>query len=125
MSSNVDIDMDVILEQRAEASGQDDPTQATFRFAGEVWHFPHPLFASDDWKDGLVDLQKAGAKGDANDVDLARYYMGEDTYERFVTAGGHSGVVLFAVNQIMARVQAEGAEGPTQSSTYSRKRRRR
>jgi hypothetical protein len=121
--SNVDIDMDVILAQRAEASGQTDPTLATFKFAGETWEFPHPLFASDEWKDGFAELQKAGAKGDANDVDLARYYMGEETYERFIAAGGHSGVVLFAVQQLMARVQQETTAGPTQSSTFSRKRR--
>ena len=120
-----DIDMDAILAQRADATGSDDPTVATFTFARQEWVFPHPMFAHDDWKDGLSDLQEKGAKGKANDVDLARYYMGEEQYERFIEAGGNSGIVLFAVQDVMRQVQQEAQDRPTRSSTSSGRRQRR
>ncbi|MCF7550968.1 hypothetical protein [Pseudonocardia sp. WMMC193] len=120
-----DIDMDAILAQRAEATNSDDPTIATFVFARQEWVFPHPMFAADDWKDGLADVQKKGSKGEANDVDLARYYLGEEQYERFIEAGGNSGIVLFAVQDVMRQIQHEAQERPTRSSTFSARRQKR
>lgn len=116
-----EIDLDAILAQRAEATGG-SPDEITFTFAGQRWTVPHPMLADDDWKDGLADL-------DGSDVDMARYYLGDEQYARFREAGGRAGYVLLLIRQVAEDMRAEmpGSDGqprPTRRATSSAPRRK-
>lgn len=110
-------DLDTIVAQRREAVGGDD---ITFTWKGEAYSFPHPLLASDEWKDTVA------AAGVA-DVDQVRAMMGEEQYERFHAAGGQAGFVMLIVAQVQKGLRAELADDgrPTRPSTSSGPRRRR
>ncbi|WP_370944005.1 hypothetical protein AB5J62_33530 [Amycolatopsis sp. cg5] len=110
------IDMDAILAQREEATGSADTFSFTFK--GQEWVCQDPITASDEWKDGLLDLD--------NDIEVAEYYLGEDQYAKFVKAGGRAGYVILAINQYMQQMRQENEEGrPTRRRTSSAKRRKR
>lgn len=110
------IDMDAILAQRAEVTGSADTFAFTFK--GKEWNCQDPITASDEWKDGLYDLD--------TDVEVAEYYLGEDQYAQFVEAGGRAGYVILAINQYMQRMRSENDNGrPTRRPNSSAKRRKR
>jgi hypothetical protein len=114
-----DIDLDAILAQRAEATGEVDTVP--FAFAGETWRIKHPLLADDEWKDELEDVDNADGIG------IAQHYMGEEQYARFVAAGGRSGFVVLIIREVgkeMTDLTGDDKR-PTRSSTSSRKRRKR
>lgn len=109
-------DLDAIVEQRREAVGGDD---IVFTFKGETFQFPHPLLASDEWKETVAD---AGA----GDVDQVRAMLGDDQYERYHALGGQAGFVMLIVQQVQRSLRDEMDDGrPTQRSTSSARRRKR
>lgn len=111
-----EFDLDAIVAQRREAVGGDD---IVFTFSGEKFSFPHPLLASDEWKDEVA------AAGNA-DVDQVRAMLGEEQYERYHALGGQAGFVMLIVQQVQQSLRDENAEGrPTRLSTSSQRRRKR
>ncbi|WP_394621303.1 hypothetical protein JNUCC0626_20060 [Lentzea sp. JNUCC 0626] len=107
-------DLEAIVNQRREAVGGDD---VTFSFAGQEFSFPHPLLASDSWKDGLADI--------TSDVELGQYVLGEQ-YEQFIELGGRSSYLAILMDDLRREVQDEDAEGrPTRLPTSSRARQKR
>lgn len=113
-----DIDLDAILAQRTEATGEVDTV--AFSYAGGQWWIRHPLLADDEWKDELEDLDDNDAVG------IAQHYMGEEQYDKFVAAGGRSGYVVLIIREIGRELTDMTPEGrPTRPSTSSRKRRKR
>lgn len=107
-------DLEAIVAQKAEAVGGEE---VTFTYGGETFSMPHPLFADDDWKEGLSEVQ--------GDVEFGEYVLGED-YERFRAAGGRAGFLSILMDRLHREAQAEDRDGrPTRSSTSSRAQKRR
>lgn len=107
-------DLDAIVAQRREAVGGDD---VTFTYASEEFSFPHPLLASDDWKDGLADI--------TGDVDFGQYVLG-DRYDRFVELGGRSSYLALLMEQVRRDSVEEDESGrPTRLPTSLQGRQRR
>ena len=102
--------MDAILAQREDATGTDGDS-FTFSYKGHQWICKDPLVASDDWKTELRDC--------VTDVDVAIHHLGEEQYERFVDAGGRSGVVVLAIREQMRRLTDDSGLRPTRPSKYS------
>lgn len=117
-SNNNDIDLDAILAQRSEATGEVDTVP--FTFAGEQWRIKHPLLGDDEWKAELEDLDER------DNVSVAEHYMGTEQYAKFVAAGGRSGYVVLIIREI-GRDMTDLSPGgrPTRSSTSSGRRRKR
>lgn len=108
-------DLTEIVDQRREAIGSD---RVEFTYGGETFSIVHPLFADDDFKDGLADVE--------TDVDMAVYYLGDEQYERFAELGGRSGFI----GMLLAKVQADAVEAdkdgnPTRSRQFSNRAQRR
>lgn len=115
-SETMTFDLDAIVDQRREAVGGDD---IVFTFKGDTFSFPHPLLASDEWKETVAD---AGI----GDVDQVRAMMGEDQYERFHKLGGQAGFVMLIVQQVQRSLRDEMDDGrPTRPSISSGRRRKR
>lgn len=109
-------DLDAIVDQRREAVGGDD---IVFTFKGESYSFPHPLLASDEWKETV-------AEAGAGDVDQVRAMLGDEQYDKFHAAGGQAGYVMLIVAQVQRDLRAEQEDGrPTRPSTSSGRRPRR
>lgn len=112
--------LDTIVEQRREAVGGDD---IVFTWKGEKYNFPHPLLASDEWKQACSDA-------DEDDVSQVEAMLGEEQFAKFASAGGQSGFVMLLVQKVQRGLMDEmrdesGERRPTRSSTSSRKRRKR
>lgn len=113
---DADYDLAAVVEQRRDALGHDGDL-VTFKHAGEVFSFPHPLFADDDWKDGLAQVR--------GDVAFGQYLL-DDQYDRFRELGGRASHLAILVDQIRKDTQdADAAGRPTQSPISSRAQRRR
>lgn len=111
-----DYDLAAVVAQRRDALGHDGD-YVTFTHEGEVFQFEHPLFASDEWKEGLAQVR--------GDVEFGQYLLGDD-YERFRELGGRASHLAILVDQIRQDTQdLDGAGRPTQSPTFSRAQRRR
>lgn len=111
-----DYDLAAVVDQRRDALGHDGD-MVTFNQGGEVFEFPHPLFADDDWKEGLADVR--------GDVAFGRYVLGEQ-YDRFRELGGRASHLGILIDQIQRDVRDADTKGrPTQPSTFSREQRRR
>lgn len=109
-------DLDAIVAQRREATGGDD---IVFTWAGQEFRFPHPLLASDEWKEEV-------AEAGSDDVSAVRAMLGEEQYDRFHELGGQAGFVMLLVKQVQDQLREESQDGtPTQRSTSSRKPRKR
>jgi hypothetical protein len=113
-------DLDAIVAQRREAVGGDD---IVFSFAGEKFHFPHPLLASDEWKEQVAD---AGV----DDVSQVRAMLGDEQYDRFHELGGQAGFVMLIVQRVSVDLRDEmrdedGERRPTRRSTSSSRRQKR
>lgn len=112
MSSSYDLE--AIVAQRREAVGGDD---VTFSYAGEEFSFPHPLLASDEWKDGLSDI--------SGDVEFGQYVLG-DRYDRYVELGGRSSYLALLMEQVRKDSMDEDNAGrPTRSPISLRDRQKR
>lgn len=115
-SETMTFDLDAIVEQRREAVGGDE---IVFTFKGDTFSFPHPLLASDEWKETVAD---AGI----GDVDQVRAMLGEEQYDRYHALGGQAGFVMLIVSQVQKSLRDEMDDGrPTQRSTSSGRRRKR
>lgn len=111
-----EFDLDALVAQRREAVGGDD---VVFTWSGEKYAFPHPLLASDEWKDSVA------AAGSA-DVDQVRAMLGDEQYDRFHAAGGQAGFVMMIVQKVQEQLRDELADGtPTRRPTSSAPRRKR
>lgn len=112
-------DLDAIVAQRREAVGGDD---IVFKWSGEKFSFPHPLLASDEWKEQV-------GEADPDDVSQVRAMLGEEQYERFHALGGQAGFVMLIVQKVQSslrdEMQQEGQNRPTRRSTSSAQRRKR
>jgi hypothetical protein len=106
----MDIDMDAVLAQREDATGQAGDT-FTFVYKGQPWVCKDPLLADDSWKSELREC--------VTDVDVAVHHLGEDQYEKFVDAGGRSGIVVLAIREHMKSLTDEVGGRPTRPSKYS------
>ncbi len=104
------IDMDAVLAQREDATGVDGD-KFTFSYKGVTYECVDPLMADDDWKSSLRDC--------VTDVDVAIHHLGEEQYEKFIDAGGRSGVVVLAIREQMNTLTAESGGRPTRPSKYS------
>ncbi len=104
------IDMDAVLAQREDATGAAGDTFA-FTYKDQEWSCKDPLMADDDWKASLRDC--------VTDVDVAIHHLGEEQYEKFIDAGGRSGVVVLAIREQMNTLTAESGGRPTRPSKYS------
>lgn len=113
---NVDIDLDEIIAQKADARGDDGRT-VTFRFKGDTWTFLDPQTLTDDEKEELQDIDF--------DVDVAAWYMGDDQYDRFVAAGGSSSIFFQAFRAHQKKITEELAGRPTRPNRSSRRARKR
>jgi len=112
-----DYDLGAVVDQRRDALGHDGD-MVTFRHAGEVFEFPHPLFADDDWKEGLAEV--------ASDVEFGIYLLGEEQYERFRELDGRASHLAILIDKIQKDARDVDTKGrPTQLSTFSRAQRRR
>lgn len=107
-----DIDLDKLIAQRAEARG-DDGRSTSFMFKEREWTFRDPLMLDDDEKDELADLE--------HDIDIAAWYMGDDQYDEFCTAGGNSSMFFLAFREHMKSQQAESEGKPTRPNRSSRR----
>lgn len=109
-------DLDAIVAQRREAVGGDE---IVFTWAGDKFHFPHPLLAADEWKETCADA-------DPDDVSQVQAMLGEEQYDRFHELGGQAGFVMLIVQQVQNKLRDEMSDGrPTRRSTSSGRRRRR
>ena len=112
-----DYDLTAVVDQRRDALGHDGDT-VTFTFAGQVFEVMHPLFADDDWKEGLE-----GVRGD---VAFGRYVLGEEQYEQFRELGGRSSHLAILMDKLQRDARDVDSKGrPTPPSTFSRAQRRR
>lgn len=112
----MDIDMDAVLAQREDATGTAGDS-FTFTYKAQQWICKDPLLAEDAWKSDLREC--------VTDVDVAIHHLGEEQYEKFVDAGGKSGVVVLAIREQMNSLTAESQGRPTRPSKYSGSTRRR
>lgn len=115
-TGHVDIDLDALIAQKAEARG-DAGDVVAFRFKGERWTYRDPELLTDDEKEELREI--------TFDVDIAEWYMGADQYDRFVEVGGNSSIFWMAFKKHQADVRDEMQGNPTQSNRSSRRSRRR
>lgn len=112
-----DYDLAAIVDQRRDALGHAGD-EITFVHEGEVFSMPHPLFADDEWKDGLADVD--------SDVEFGEYVLGEEQYARFRELGGRSSHLAILVQKIQTDARdVDAQDRPTRFSTSSRAQRRR
>lgn len=112
----VDIDLDALIEQKAEARG-DDGRSVSFTFKGQRWTFLDPLMLTDEEKDELGEIDY--------DPDVAAWYMGGDQYDRFLEVGGNSSMFFQAFGAYQRKAIAENQGNPTRSNRSSRRRQKR
>jgi hypothetical protein len=110
-----DYDLEVVVQQRRDALGHDGD-MLTFKQGGMVFEMPHPLFATDEWKDGLSDV--------VGDVEFGKYVLG-DQYDEFRARGGQSAHIAILMDDIRRKARDLDGDGrPTPSSISSRAQRR-
>lgn len=108
-------DLDALVAQHREATGGDD---IVFQFGGEKFTMPHPLLADDEWKDDLAAID--------SDVEMGRFVLGEEQYERFRELGGRASFIGLLMRKAQADFVDADSEGrPTRRSTSSPVRRKR
>ena len=96
------INLDALIEQRAEATGSNEG-RIPFDFKGQTYDFQDPLTLSDEDKEELQAIDW--------EPDLAAWYMGDEQYEKFVTAGGSSNLWFLVFNEYMERNQDIDSSG--------------
>ncbi|OZF41918.1 hypothetical protein [Rhodococcus sp. 14-2470-1a] len=115
------IDLDAMLEKRQEEVGSVD--RFPFTFKGIQWWGMDPILADDPWKDELREISR---DEESTPADVAAHYMGEEQWEKFVEAGGSSGLWSQALSQYLDNQRAVDASGdPTQARrSFNRSQRR-
>ncbi|HLU76148.1 MAG TPA: hypothetical protein VKZ82_28480 [Nonomuraea sp.] len=84
----------------------DGAIMVPFEAYGEVWEFPHPMFADPEWSQAVDQADTNEAKGAA--------ILGEDQYERFIKAGGSIADLLLIFMDVARTTQDElPTGGPT------------
>jgi hypothetical protein len=111
-----DFDLEAIVQQRADALGLEDGERITFVWRSERFSMPYPMFATDEWKDGLEEC--------TDDEEIGRYCLGDDQYERFISLDGRAGFIALILQEANSKVVGAGPD-PTQSSRSSRRAQRR
>lgn len=80
--------------------------------AGNVYTFPHPLFADDEWTKA-VDAEEGNEE-------KARTILGDDQYKKYMDAGNKPIDVTLVFMDVAQSMQGQLTDGrPTQSSTSS------
>lgn len=96
------INLDALIEQRAEATGS-TAGRIPFDFKGETYTFTDPLMLTDEDKDELAELEW--------EPDIAAWYMGEEEYDKFVAAGGSSNLWFLVFREYLDRNEAVDPAG--------------
>lgn len=109
-----DIDLDQILEKRAEARG-DEGNTFTFTFKGQEFTARDPQMLSDEEKEELDEL------GD-NDIDVAEWFLcGPEKYDAFLAVGGSSSIFFRAMKAYTDKVTDELEGKPTRPNRLQRR----
>lgn len=99
-----------IHAQFAEAVGGEDVEFEDD--AGNVYTFPHPLFADDEWTQA-VDAEESNEG-------KARMILGDDQFKKFIAAGNKPIDVTLVFMDVATSMQGQLADGrPTPPSTSS------
>ncbi|MBA3907824.1 MAG: hypothetical protein H0X35_14235 [Pseudonocardiales bacterium] len=99
-----------VLSQYEEAVGGRD---VEVDLGGESLRFPHPLFASSEWKSAVDEAAKSN-----DDDQLARAVLGDEQHGKLIAAGGTGGIFAVIFEQVTRTMRAQLADQtPTQSST--------
>lgn len=107
-------DLDTLIAQKEEATGIKGG-RVSFNFKGDTFTFRDPVFLNDDEVAELDDLSEYGP-------DICAFYMGDDEYDRFITAGGTSNLWGLVFNEHMKASQAVNDAGnPTRSNRSQRR----
>lgn len=106
------IDLDVLIEQRAEALGTDEG-RVPFTFKGGTFTFRHPDTLTDEEQLEVADLEVG--------PDVAEFYMGGDEYERFVEAGGSANFWALVFVEFTRQLNEQTAGGKGRSKTSRKK----
>ncbi len=103
-------DLDALIAQHRDATGGDD---VVFTFGGETFTMPHPLLAEDEWKDELSEI--------TSDVEMGRFVLGDEQYEKFRELGGRASFIALLMKKAQADfVDTDARTGrPTRRSTSS------
>jgi hypothetical protein len=113
-----ELDLNEIIQQRAEALGIEDGERFSFVFNGHRFHMPHPLFASDEWNEDLADLE--------TNEEVGIHFLGEDEYRLYRELGGKASQLSMVMQQVAKKATEIDDEGkPTPLSRSSRRAQRR
>ncbi|MEW1754704.1 hypothetical protein [Streptomyces angustmyceticus] len=95
-----------VKAQYAEAVGGEDVEFEADN--GELFTFPHPLFADDDWSKGVDEAETA--------KDKARAMLGDEQYEKYAAAGNSDNDVFLLFMAVQQDAQGQLKKGrPTRS----------
>lgn len=108
------IDLDALMEQRKEATGVEG-NRVPFTFKGETFSFKDPFFLTDEELDEMAELPEFGP-------DVCAWFMGEEEYDRFITAGGSSN--LWAMVMAEHRKNGKDVDSQGKRSRWNRSQRR-
>lgn len=112
------VDLDAMFAKREEEVGSPDKFPIVFR--GDLFWALDPSLTSDEWQEDFEDIREALKTGDATQADVARHYMGDEEWERFVAAGGNSNVFGQALMMYQAQQTSVDALGnPTGAGRFS------
>ncbi|WKD60922.1 hypothetical protein CCICO_04425 [Corynebacterium ciconiae DSM 44920] len=113
------IDLDAILAQRAEATGAEEG-RIPFTFKGETFTFRDPMMLDDEDQELLEDIADSE---DARLSEIAEFWMGEEEWERFRSAGGTAPMFRYIIEENSRREQEADAAGKS-SARINRSQRR-
>lgn len=109
------INLDELLEQRAEAIGA-EKGRIPFEFAGQTFSFRDPLSLTQEDNDELEDLAEDGQL-----AEIAEFWMGTETLDAFLAAGGSPNAFMLVVQENAARTSEVRGGRPTRRNRSSRR----
>ena len=108
------IDLDALMAQRQEATGVEG-NRVPFTFKGDTFTFKDPFFLTDEELEELDELPEFGP-------DVCAWFMGEEEYDRFITAGGSSNLWAMAHGEHIKNGQDVDSSGKRGRMNRSRRR---
>ncbi|AIT60166.1 hypothetical protein [Corynebacterium doosanense] len=117
------INLNELLDQRAEATGAEEG-RVPFEFNNDTFTFRDPIALTDDERDEINDLVEDGTIDD-----VTEFWLGEEEYDRFTTAGGTALMFQLVVQENARLTQGVDSNGrptrPYRSSRRAAERKRR
>lgn len=107
-----DIDLDAILDQRAEARNDAGYT-FQFKAYGKEWTALDPMLLTDEQKEELSSIDF--------DIDMAEFFMGSDQLDQFLAAGGQSSHFVLALTEYQRKQTGQNSGRPTRPNRSSRR----